>query len=975
MPRAGAADADALAPPWPAGDVAQLLRRVESFGVPTTLPSPSLPRLPARRDGGGRGGVAAAAEEDAGAEDDDGGAPSPPPRRRKLQKREWKTLAAQLEADYFYSWTDCFRKYSDICDAREAAAARAATRRRGARRRARAAARRAAEEAQARAMWRRGEPRRRDAADAEDAALVDRFRLRRPVKLLAALQQKPTGRRSALRGIVAGKHAEAVDAAAWTTDEAQAFGRAWLWGYGVVSDVDTEVHYDGGGRFGGLAARVRAALRRWELEPRSTRRGPTLPDEGQLLLGLARECAARHKQAIVEEDTDAEDCADEPRATQREQKQVELPQKNERKGEGALARATRMFGAQHPVVVNLLSMSLALRLRVLERETALSTLRGDDGDGGFDYLADMMAATHVNKMGGHDSADEGGGGKHNDDSSGGSKQGNESADGKIEAHRRPPEPELELSRNSALHPSNIPSCATFDAAEREITTFHEDFVSSACVDPVRYSPSARRERLVRSLVHDADAAVATARSLSYRVADESEQPPREDTCGAVAAGAVAAGAGAGAATAVAAPESHDSDVNLLAQALLKQALALAVAGEHWGLGTFQREHATVVSTAGSLVGYCLSGAAQAVTVRLTARNKRAAANAAWHAEHNRLKNLDETELRRERARLRQEYRRHKKRGRPGRIEMLSCKAQLDVLKLDLDHATGKVWHPEHAFVPPELETPRPPRTRKRTPLPPGWVEVTPGGTLSMHADPPPYYVHEDTGKVTRHAPSVSSVAGEDKVPEVGDTIGDDEEADDEGGDGEDGGDADSDSINEGERHPTQNGIAAAESVVWVDPAEVDTQHRPYFAEACAAARESRRLFADTESPCEFQALAVLARVCSAACLVADSEGNAATRMDVQASELANIAVDSMTEARRLAAAAGLRWTLEYADLLTRSAQMSAYRRKDGDMSDGAEYLKRALAIYAALGFEDEDWHVLETQEQYVALLDFDGYSD
>ena len=33
----------------------------------------------------------------------------------------------------------------------------------------------------------------------------------------------------------------------------------------------------------------------------------------------------------------------------------------------------------------------------------------------------------------------------------------------------------------------------------------------------------------------------------------------------------------------------------------------------------------------------------------------------------------------------------------------------------------------------------------------------------------------------------------------------------------------------------------------------------------------------------------------------------------------------------------------------------------------------ALDVYAALGFRDEDWHVLETKEQYISLLNFDGY--
>ena len=97
-------------------------------------------------------------------------------------------------------------------------------------------------------------------------------------------------------------------------------------------------------------------------------------------------------------------------------------------------------------------------------------------------------------------------------------------------------------------------------------------------------------------------------------------------------------------------------------------------------------------------------------------------------------------------------------------------------------------------------------------------------------------------------------------------------------------------------------------------------------------------------------------------------------MNISACDLINMAVDHIDSARCMAKQAGLAWTLEYAYICRESAKICFYRRKDGDISDGAEYLLEAQLIHTSLGFGLTNWHVIETKEMLDALVHFDGYS-
>ena len=66
--------------------------------------------------------------------------------------------------------------------------------------------------------------------------------------------------------------------------------------------------------------------------------------------------------------------------------------------------------------------------------------------------------------------------------------------------------------------------------------------------------------------------------------------------------------------------------------------------------------------AASLISRAIQRASAKAAKRLEARIQRHHVRKMWDDENHRLYKLDETVLRRERARLRQEYRKHKKRG-------------------------------------------------------------------------------------------------------------------------------------------------------------------------------------------------------------------------------------------------------------------------------------------------------------------------
>ena len=152
----------------------------------------------------------------------------------------------------------------------------------------------------------------------------------------------------------------------------------------------------------------------------------------------------------------------------------------------------------------------------------------------------------------------------------------------------------------------------------------------------------------------------------------------------------------------AAPRLDVDTLHVLAHAKSVRALTLAVGGSHWIVSKWVRGYSTVSSVASAIVVSSTQFALKTATVRVAARYQRLHVRHLWVQENNRLKTLDETLLRRKRAELRQEYRKHKKRGRPGRIEMKNAKHQLDLIKMDIEGSekqvfegdTVKAWLPQ-----------------------------------------------------------------------------------------------------------------------------------------------------------------------------------------------------------------------------------------------------------------------------------------
>ena len=444
------------------------------------------------------------------------------------------------------------------------------------------------------------------------------------------------------------------------------------------------------------------------------------------------------------------------------------------------------------------------------------------------------------------------------------------------------------------------------------------------LDPVRYSPSLRRGHQIRDMVRDAD------RAVQIVMASLLEAETGLSAC-----------------------------KQVYAEALMAHSNVFSVAGAHWALCTFVRGYNTVGSMAASLVSHTVNRASATALERLKARHHRQSVRKSWDDENHRLHCLDETVLRKERARQRQEYRRHKKRGRPGRVDMKEARLQLDLLQMDLDHAVGKRWHPKHAARPPSVKTPRVGPVVRKEELPPGWYRVGKGPNLAgFLSEDRPYYFHEATGLTswinpTVHSESTKEHSGEkNRAGRAGDLLGPEGEG----------------KIGKLSGHETDK-----LDVIKLD--DIEEQHRKYFSEALATARRSCSLLAEIGSPRRYKGEATMALVCFAAAIVTDSEGNAATGLAHAGTDLINMAVDHMKVARDFAVKAGLKWTLDYADLCRQSANISFHRKKDGDVSDGAEFLNEAQLVYASLGLDLDDWHVIETKESQDALVLFEGYGN
>lgn len=282
----------------------------------------------------------------------------------------------------------------------------------------------------------------------------------------------------------------------------------------------------------------------------------------------------------------------------------------------------------------------------------------------------------------------------------------------------------------------------------------------------------------------------------------------------------------------------------------------------------------------------------------------------------------------------------------------------------IDHALGKKWHPNHAMRPPSTNTPRKgPKIRKEV-LPPGWHKVERGpGLNGFSSEDRPYYFHEDTGETswTSPCPERQAVKTGDNITLNAQVASNPQQNVEE----------ESTHIeckrNEPDKKSDDFSIAFQE--------DFEEQHRNYFREALSAAKRGSTILEELDSPHQYKGDAAIAFVYFAAANVADSEGNEATGLAISGTDLINLAVDHIGAARNFAVKAGLMWTLDHAELLRKSAEICFYRKKDGDVSDGAEYLNKAQCIFASLGFSLSDWHVLETKERQDALVFFDGYDD
>jgi hypothetical protein len=642
-----------------------------------------------------------------------------------------------------------------------------------------------------------------------------------------------------------------------------------LYGYGVTPDVRVEFHYDGGKKFDVLSSQIYDALKQWELCTKIT--GPELKGkEGLLLKKLSKECLSLDYKHV--EDTASN---------------------NTLKG-GWLKKAEIELGENHICYVQLLVLSVSLRLKLLDRETELSNLRSNG-----------IVLQEKSKKVYHTLSEE-----------------------DIEAAEKRQKEDKERKR----------------------------IIKTTSVDAVKYSPSMKRERSIKSLVRDIDRAV----KICERVYASSNST----------------------ATSQSLDKYTTKDVetlHVLAYAKLVRALTLAAAGTHWIVSEWTRSYSTISTVAIDIMKSSTKFALETAVARWSARYERIKVRKLWENENNRLKNIDETYLRRQRASLRQEYRKQKKRGRPGRIEMKQAKNQLELVQMDLDHCLKIKWHPKHDMLRPSLETPREwerlglPKPLKEK-MPEKWIKCVP----YYDKKSPPYYVNVDTGIPSftnpLTTPDSKTMATSPNTCEKVDEKTNDNSCNDE---------------EENTKKKAQNPVNPTPNtdtkkltdekeipIIQIDPDDIVEQHRMYFREAFESAKESCDILTSLKSPLLFEATAAISRVCSLAGRVGDSEGNQATGLSIESSELNNMSCKYITLAMQQAEEAGLRYTLEYASMCRRAARYSQYRRHDGDMSDAAERLKEALEIYKCLRLKENvgaQWHTFQATLELNSLGEFSGY--
>ena len=764
-------------------------------------------------------------------------------------KSEWKQIAKDMDTDIVYSWRQCRKKYEKVFNARRKSILQQAKLLKLRKIAQQEQEQREREEAMARDAWHRDSRKRLREAELLDSRLIERFHLKIPLQVLEALERKPSGRPQALYKFVA----EAWAVESWEESAMKQFGRTLLHGYQAVSFLNTNLHYDAGNKFDHFVYLLRAVLFKWNVSPSDPFKGPSLDEEeGYLMHKIASQCT-QCSDTNIDLNTLAEHI-DIPSAVD--------PSKSLGSA-SVLIRAQIELGEHHPVVAQLILMSLSVRLVLLQREAHVSSLRGSCGN---------------------------------------------------------------VVRQSD-HTSNASKFSSSSSHSPTAATIGELFKNTETLDPVRYSPSKRRYSQIRDLISDAELALHIARQSMLK--DESDRSARKE---------------------------------IYAEALMVHSMVFAVAGAHWAISEFTRGYNTIDLMTNTVVAQAIKHASLSAKTRLEARYNRHAVRRQWEEENHRLYMLDVTSLRKERARLRQEYRRHKKRGRPGRIEMKKAKHKLEILQMDLDHAMGKTWHPKHNMSPPSTKTPRLGFSAPTEKLPPGWCKTKLGTSLKgFKSEDQAYYFNENTGKVSRSNPlnpmdvdetismeNITTTAKEESM------ILKEKNADE--------------IMCQDVEHKIRPEIESIKQHTIIE------QHRRYFSEAWKTAKESVGFMLEFKLTRSYRSELSFARVCFAAANVADSEGNLATGLNISGCDLINMAVDHMASAMHMAKQAGLAWTLEYACMCRESAKVCFYRKKDGDVSDGAEYLLEAQLIHSSLGFGLTNWHVIETKEMLDALVQFDGYS-
>ena len=127
----------------------------------------------------------------------------------------------------------------------------------------------------------------------------------------------------------------------------------------------------------------------------------------------------------------------------------------------------------------------------------------------------------------------------------------------------------------------------------------------------------------------------------------------------------------------------------LSDTLVIAGQVLSTVAHIYGQFNWRQTHDKVLSVANAVATNAIETVKRHICFQAEKRMKEKAARDSFEAEVKRLESLNLTVLKKEMAALRQQYRKHKRRGRPGKRDMISTKAKIDELQLDIDYVTGR----------------------------------------------------------------------------------------------------------------------------------------------------------------------------------------------------------------------------------------------------------------------------------------------